>query len=532
MNNQVFLYDLRINFNLREPKKSKETPVYAVISINKKQYKIATGVKVLPAHWSKKKQMAIINNSQTKIERNNNNIANKRIIEIKFAFEDFCIYFCENPNFSHIEQTLKDFLNMNKKIDKTIYATGLLQIAFDLYYKYGDKGYNTNKSRLDIIKRWVNEKTSNESNILNQKLLNRFVEYDKNRNIGVSKINGDCSLFARLINKLTQTEKYCDLVQRVKFDYIEDVRNRREEEYKTKKGELKEEEIELIKSVELDERLNEYRDIFLLHISAGQRASDIHKLFEADVNIKDIIKIDTQKEGINAHIRYENVKFIVEKYKSNGFRFVKFNSGFYGEYNKNIKIIAQKAGLNRMIKYYDPKDLTATKLVEEPLYKVISTHYARHTFITKEFRKGVSEESIALQSGHKSTKSLNTYKHITADEKEINMLREYEVIEKKSGEIINQNKKHPIEIAEGKKDIIEENKEVLLMLGENPYKVWQMKNEEEVRTLLSEWEHKTMSEIGIDKLKPIKDIFNEKIDLEERKKKIEELKSIKKDTTK
>lgn len=520
MNNQVFLFDLKINFNLREPKKMKETPIYAVISINRKQYKIATGVKVLPAHWNKKKQVAIINNSLTKVDISNNNIVNKRIIEIKFAFEDFCIYLCNNPNFNKISQTLKTFFKMPQKSNKNLYATGLLTIAFDLLYKNKGNGTTrTNLSRLKIIKEWVTKYTSNENNILNQKTFNKFVKYEKERGIGVQKINDDCGLFKRLINQLTQEEDYCHLVEPIKYIRIEDLRNRKEEEYKTKKSDLTDEEIDALKNIKLDDELNEYRDILMLSIQVGQRISDIHKIFESDVDIKNIINIDTQKEGITAYIRYENAKDILDKYKKNGFKYIKFNKSFYQKYNDNIKNIAKKAGLNRIIKFYDPKDLSATKMIEKPLYELLSTHYARHTFITKELRKGLSDESIALQSGHKSKESLKTYKHLKSSEKVEKMIDEYENINR---EKITDPLSKMEEIT---KNMIEENKEVLLMLGANPYKIWGMKDADEIRKLLSEYEHKIMLEIDSMELDPIKDIFNEKISLEERIDKINLLKS-------
>lgn len=531
MNNQVFLYGLKLNFNLREPYKNKETPIYAVIRLNGKQYKIPTGVKVYPLHWNRKQQMAIINKSLSNIEIRNNNIVNKRIIELKFAFEDFKLYICENYSFGDIKNIIYRFLNMKRKVKKeNLYATALLNIAFKSYYANSKESViKANDSRLKIIRKWIEKNTSNDNNILNQRLLNRFIKSEKERNIGVSQINSTCGLLARLINHLTQDEEYCDFVEPVKYIRVQDLRNRREEEYKSKKVELKDEEIQAIKSVNLDEELEEYRDILLLQINVGLRVSDINQLFELDVDINNIINVDTLKEGVTACVRYENAKQIVEKYKKSPFKYIKFNSSFYQKYNNNIKFIAKKAELNRIIKYYDPKDLTATKLIEEPLFEALSTHYARHTFATKELRKH-SPESVALQTGHKTIKSLGTYNHVQKEEKINNMLNEYNDNEAENKLIKEHNKKGKIEIVEEIRSSLDENKEVLLMLGANAYKVWDIKDNEEARTLLSEYEHKIMNEIGSDKLKPIKDIFNEKLSLEERIEMINKLKLKKHDT--
>ena len=148
----------------------------------------------------------------------------------------------------------------------------------------------------------------------------------------------------------------------------------------------------------------------------------------------------------------------------------------------------------------------------------MSTHYARHTFCTELSRLGYSKESRALQSGHKNLDSLDRYEHKTTEEKIDKLIKE-------TDEIFNRNKENPIEIIDSNKNIIKENKEVLLMLGANPYKVWEMNNADEIRKLLSEYEHRIMLEIDSMELDPIKDIFNEKISLEDRIDKINLLKS-------
>ena len=77
---QVFVTDLvRCHFNLRSPKSSKATPIFMVVRMEGKQYKIPTGVKVVPDHWNKKMQAAYVGNRLSLLENSNNLIVNEKL---------------------------------------------------------------------------------------------------------------------------------------------------------------------------------------------------------------------------------------------------------------------------------------------------------------------------------------------------------------------------------------------------------------------------------------------------------------------
>ena len=59
-----------------------------------RQYKINTGVKIIPSQWNKDKQMAIISNCFSKLDNANNKIVNKRINIIYEHYNDFKEYIC------------------------------------------------------------------------------------------------------------------------------------------------------------------------------------------------------------------------------------------------------------------------------------------------------------------------------------------------------------------------------------------------------------------------------------------------------
>ena len=60
------LYNM--HFNLRKSKASKPTNINCVVYMNGKQYYFATGVKILPCQWDKKRQIAVISNVQSRRE--------------------------------------------------------------------------------------------------------------------------------------------------------------------------------------------------------------------------------------------------------------------------------------------------------------------------------------------------------------------------------------------------------------------------------------------------------------------------------
>ena len=57
---------MKSSFNLRQYKEDKDTPIYLVCTINGRQEKLSTGLKVRPQFWDKVKQVAIVSNTQSK----------------------------------------------------------------------------------------------------------------------------------------------------------------------------------------------------------------------------------------------------------------------------------------------------------------------------------------------------------------------------------------------------------------------------------------------------------------------------------
>ena len=94
---QIFIKELKGNFNLRRKSSTKATPIYFVVYMDGKQHYFATGVKVYPSQWDKKKQIAVVSNTQSKLDNYNNNIVNSKLKLFTQHLLDYKSHLCNNP---------------------------------------------------------------------------------------------------------------------------------------------------------------------------------------------------------------------------------------------------------------------------------------------------------------------------------------------------------------------------------------------------------------------------------------------------
>lgn len=181
---------------------------------------------------------------------------------------------------------------------------------------------------------------------------------------------------------------------------------------------LTEEEISKIESLELDERLNNVRDWFLISYYTGQRISDFMR-FKPEM-----IEIIDNKPYINFEQSKTNkimtIPFLEGAYNI----FLKRNKQFPKpisdqKYNDYLKEVCQLAGIDEMTK--------GTKLIEEkqgfrkvegsyPKYELVSSHIARRSFATNFYGGDIPTSVLILFSGHSTEKQFLEY--IQKSEKE------------------------------------------------------------------------------------------------------------------
>ena len=138
-------------------------------------------------------------------------------------------------------------------------------------------------------------------------------DYLTQRGAGVKQINECCGLLKRLINtavRLAPAENAT--ANKVSFIALRDKRRRDD----TKKVCLMADELQALKEVQLPEKEDVYRRLFLMQTECGVRMSDLSELLEADFTDKTrCLTITTRKEGIEATVFIsEDIRRMIDDY--------------------------------------------------------------------------------------------------------------------------------------------------------------------------------------------------------------------------
>jgi len=422
---QEFLLERKFHFNLRKPKGEKATPIYFVIFIGGKQYKLSTNVKVYPDQWSNAKQIAVISNTNSRLDNRNNKLVNERLEQIRKYYLEYIEYLCtlEELPINPIE-LLKIYIykDMAKSKQIQINVVRAIQDAFNYYYTVISQVKDTTKAQCEKnLKKFIayveEKQLRNSIDVFSQVGLNAYKAYlielmDKGE-IGKAHINALCQLIERLINNvLVVNDEYQQYkLTPVKYVKIEDKRQQDE----IRRFPLYDDEIMAIKAcTTLTEKEQEYRTIFLLQCASGQRISDILQLLKGNYEEKDgVITLQTIKKGTYSQIYItDEIRNYLKEVK--GIRLINLDKFDDNLYNKALKDICKKANLNRVIKWKDSRGIDHSNM----LWEIVVSHDARHTFATNKVKEGVPYETICLMTGHADDRMIKeVYANLTKEDK-------------------------------------------------------------------------------------------------------------------
>ena len=425
MGRQIFINQMQCNFNLRQPKANKPTNIYLVVYLNNKQVKLSTGVKVYPEHWNIRKQQAYVNARLSKLDNNNNTIANDRLSELKDMFLEFKHYLCEHPtdidNSITILRTRIYKNTMTTEIKKKSATTVMKEIIDAKQAASSTK--EQQKLNVGKFERYLKE--NNISDTWESMNLNTFESYQK-----YLVDNGRGSVTIRNIIQNTLFPLLKKVSKRVdipftwydsnlnSFEFVKDESNK--ELASNKKVTLTEEQLKQLYDYPITgterqiKKNTEIRDLFVLQCLVGQRVGDMQKFFNGD-NEKDeeedTISIIQQKTKARAIIPLTPLaKEIISKYQNTELKYYKPSNS---NLNAELRIIAEEAGLNTPVTFED-KDGKQVK----PLFELVHTHTARHTFITIMCRRDIPKETIIIATGHEDTKMIDkVYSHLSNKDK-------------------------------------------------------------------------------------------------------------------
>lgn len=430
---QKFIKEVKGHFNLRKPKGSKPTDVFFVVRLDGKQYKLSSGMKVYPDQWDSKGQQAIESNMLSKLDNRNNKLVNEKINTIKSDFMDFLQYLCtslEEPQ--DLIEILREYIykNMNKRSKtnkKNVDVESIINKAFEYYYTYISQvkksSYAQNETRLKLFTTYIQKKNLNNNiEVFSQAGFNAYKAYltdkvNSDEEFGISRLNDALQLIARLINKVLAVED--DYLQykigTVNFVKMQDKRTQED----ICRFPLYDDEIQAVIDCDtLTEKEQEYRTVFLLQCECGLRVSDLQTLMNGEGEQEnDIISVLTKKEedkGLYAqvHITPKLEQYLFKEVPN--FKLINIKKFNEGEYNKTIKAICEKAGLERIISWKDSKG----KKQKSKLYEVVVNHCFRHTFITNKVKEGVPYDVLCLMTGHADDRMIKeVYANLTKEDK-------------------------------------------------------------------------------------------------------------------
>lgn len=412
---------ISVNFNLRKPKSTTPTPLYMVVYYwddkgMKVQAKVPTGRKVHPSLWDSRKQQPIMVNKGIDLTDKQLSeqadlyqyIAQVRILALSNTFTTFA-ELKENINLTDNDMSVTPQFIQSKKTPK---ATKMIEEVLTMWEQQGGKSKNTiNTYRVDYKKwcKWlVSTNQTDSAKALSQVAFNSFKDWMLNNGESAQNINTKCSTIARIIKELVNSKGAKYGVKEVTFKTLAVIN-------KKVKCELLKEELEALKQVATQTEKETFsRNVFLLQLATGQRVSDAYTLIKGEYEVlKDgngngnefiIIKNKKGTTATNDKKSYipmtKEVSDLLQTLKGSEL-LPKNGDALKNLVNRNIKVLAERAGLDRITEN------------GKPLFEEISNHYARHTQATRLARNGMTSEQIALQLGNSTEMVERVYTHAT-----------------------------------------------------------------------------------------------------------------------
>ena len=413
-NGQVFFSEVRAYFNLRKPKGNKPTNIYLVVRIGNVQKKYATGVKVYPTQWNTIKQEAILNHRLTALDLYNNVIVNNRLDELRLRFLDVKYYICNNPKLldkAHI--IMKEYLYRDEIMKKKENALIWYRKAMDApSCNIANATKQNYIAKLKILEGYV--KTLNVDYLTFDMITARFLKefqdwlfipYDDKGNIRSTRTIHNTIVAIKTI--------LCWADEKIGKEVCREIKEFKPTKVRQEKTKvvLTDEEITQLYKAKLTGRQKEIRDVFILQCEMGQRFSDMCNLnngkLSEDGNTYTIVQQKTMQQ---VTIPLSDVaKQILSSYN--------YSIPVYllDITDKELKKIAKEAGLNREVLITkEEKGRPVTN--REPLWKHVSSHLARRSFVTNWLKAGLDSHIIKGVTGHRTEEAFKRYDKVSSED--------------------------------------------------------------------------------------------------------------------
>ncbi|MEG0929175.1 site-specific integrase [Algoriella sp.] len=385
---------IKTTFVLKEPKSSSETIIYLVIRWDGLQMKISTKQKVNPKFWNKDRLKV----KETISEKNHQHI-NKELVEIEKVaykmFNSFTDTFKRKPNSEELKNLIEQEYFQNNPMFKKVDKKTILDYFDDYIETIKSTTAHTTVQKYKQAKENFKDFQKHKKRIYNTEMIdlkfrNEYVEY-----LIETKKYAPTTVYRKM--KFLRTVLY--FIENLGIKVNPFLHNSR---FLTKDIEvdniaLSENEIDEMEKLNLSDnkRLEQVRDLFLVACYTGQRFSDLNKINQSNIIDDEYIAIRQQKTNEQLTLPLlKVVKTILVKYS---YKLPKISNVKFNEYIKEVAKLCetlnkQYSGDNKKVRW-----------------QMISSHTARRTFVTLNYGKGVDLDTLKLGTGHKQTKTLQTY---------------------------------------------------------------------------------------------------------------------------
>lgn len=366
-------------------------PIYMRVSYMSKRIEIATGIKVPQSNWDQNKQKfkktssdSIVN--QIAIESMKDKVNRFIILNQGISIDDMFsgireLFYAKKSNELTFHEVYEKYLNQ-------------LQVSYTTTQKY-------NTTYTKFIKGFEKEclKSTITFSKLDLEFFDKFKQYLFDHGMNDNSASKRLSNFFTFLEWSTKREYNANL----KYRIVEKIPS-----YQPDTFALTQQELDLLISSDLSEYpiLEKSRDIFIFQIFTGQRVGDVMDIQYNQI-FNDKWQIRQKKEDkfpVTIPLTSLCLK-ILKKYNGSD-KPLPVKS--HQKYNEDLKKIAKKIGLNRIIiRFFKSgnKDI----VLENPIYEIISSHTARRTNVTISLELDISKEIGMFVTNHKKSIMYDSY---------------------------------------------------------------------------------------------------------------------------
>jgi|GEM_PF-1946741 len=398
----------KVRFNLKDANQT-ETLIFLIYRYDGKRLKMSTDIKINPDHWNHSSQR--ISERSGFYEYPAYNVILRRLKEATHKAHSYFRLKGEIPSTIQLKSKVEQFRNKNYSNTEDQPKKVLKFIEDYIENSEGrNKGTIQGFSQLKNVISKMDKGSSLEFKDLDEKKLEKMKRMMVTHNdfkYAISQIDKIQRKLITIVNIAHASGIYeinrAFLVKRKNWRV-----KLRSSDVAQRGLAFTPEELRLIENVELSERLDKVRDIFLMGINTGQRFSDFNGLSREDIVViekKPYWDIIQHKTGAALKIPVNSVcQSILEKH--NGYP----PQMSLTKFNLYIKEVCKAAEINEYHTIQTRHPLSNNITRERfPKWQLASSHDCRRTLATLMNNKGLPLTSIKRITGHKSIRELEKY---------------------------------------------------------------------------------------------------------------------------